>query len=119
MFIFPALVGCLVLTTLGYFALWTSSHENTSKGLVGFGKVLSTILFVFAGLVFLTGAVISFSPWTHDVMRSMWMKHHMMMEQGCQMEGMHHNMGMMENKEKMPARENEAKNENMQDTMKK
>jgi len=66
MFVFPALVGCLVLVTLGYFALWTSSHENTSKGLVGFGKVLSIILFMFAGLLFLVGAVLSFSPWVHE-----------------------------------------------------
>ena len=118
MFIFPALVGCLVLVTLGYFAMWTSSHENTSKGLAGFGRVLSIILFVFAGLVFLAGMVFSFSPEVHEHMRSMWMKHSMMGE-GCPMERMHHDMGcMMENKEKTAAQDTETKKNNMQDMKK-
>jgi len=115
MFIFPALVACLVLTSLGYFALWTSSHENTSKGLAGFGKVLSIILFVFAGLVFLVGAVLSFSPGVHEHIKGMTMGSRMHMEEGCSMEGMHHPMpGMMEKNEAGPKAEQTRKN-NIQD----
>ena len=113
MFIFPALVGCLVLVTLGYLALWTSSHENTAKSLAGFGKVLSIILFVFAGLVIMVGAVFSFSPGVHEHMRSMMMTQGMQMK-GCSgMEGMHHEM--MLNKEKEGEEAGETRKSNMKD----
>jgi hypothetical protein len=117
MFIFPALVGCLVLVTLGYLALWTSSHENTAKALAGFGKVLAIILFVFAGLVITVGAVFSFSPGVHEHMRSMMMTHGMQMK-GCPcMEGMHHEMGL--DKDKECDESAETRKGNMKEMMKK
>jgi hypothetical protein len=57
--VFMSLIGMVVLVTLGYLALWTSNHENTPKGLAGFGKVMSIILFVFAGLALVGGATAS------------------------------------------------------------
>ena len=115
MFIFPALVASLVLVTLGYLALLASSHENTSKGLMGFGKVLSIILFVFAGLIIIVGAVFSFSPGVHEHMRSMMTGHSMQMEEGCAMEGMHH--GMIDKRGKESTQTDETRKDNIQ-TMK-
>ncbi|MCB4791484.1 MAG: hypothetical protein LHV68_06310 [Elusimicrobia bacterium] len=55
MFIFHAVLLSVVLVALGYICSWTSMHENTSKGLSGFGKVMAIILYVFAVLVLVFG----------------------------------------------------------------
>jgi len=122
MCIFGAVLVSVVLVTLGYLSLWTASHENTSKSLAGFGRVMAVILFVFSGLVLLFGAVRSFSPCGHSMM----MRHCCMMKEdmesmgGCKMEGMHHDMiGVKENEEKInedkPVHKNEMKNKDMKE----
>ena len=108
MCIIPMIVGLvatIVLVTLGYIALWTANHENTQKGLAGFGKVMAIILFVFAGLTLLAGAGASHMCMWH-------------MNQGgtgsCAMGscgmcgkwmGGHHMTGMMNEKEEMEEHE--------------
>jgi len=38
----------------GYFAIWSSSQPATPKGIASFGRILSIILFVIAGLTLLS-----------------------------------------------------------------
>jgi hypothetical protein len=115
MCIFGALLGSIVLVTLGYLALWTSSHENTAKGLAGFGRVMAIILFVFAVLVILCGAMCTFSPCGRSMMMRHCMK--MQMHEGCGMEAMpmHHEPGMMEKKEMIPPKPAEMKKSDMKE----
>ena len=54
MFVIVPLIACSVLVFFGYFALWSSSQANTPKGISSFGRILSIILFVIAGLVLLS-----------------------------------------------------------------
>jgi hypothetical protein len=56
MFVLFPLIACSVLVFFGYFALWSSSQANTPKGISSFGRVLSIILFVIAGLVLVSPA---------------------------------------------------------------
>ena len=48
-------IAVVALVTLGYLALWSAYHENTSKWVSGFGKVMAIILFVFAALIVIMG----------------------------------------------------------------
>jgi hypothetical protein len=57
MFIFCSIIVAVVLVTLGYFALWTTSQANVSKGLSLFGKVMAIVLFITAGLMLLLGSL--------------------------------------------------------------
>ena len=66
--LFP-IVAATVLVTIGYFALWISSQANNQKGMAIFGKVLSIILFVMAGLVLVFS--ITCGPRGHGKMRCM------------------------------------------------
>jgi len=59
MIIFPVVLASAVLVTLGYLASWSSMHENTSKGLAGFGRVMALIMYLFAGLILLFGISMS------------------------------------------------------------
>ncbi len=104
-----SLVGMVVLVTLGYLALWTSSHENTAKGLAGFGRVMAIILFVFAGLALVGGATAShMCMWYMGrdggacVMGKCMPGHHMgaMMKENEEMEE-HEHMGMAGGNEPM------------------
>jgi hypothetical protein len=52
---FHVILLAVALVTLGYLCSWTSMHENTAKGLSAFGKVMATILYVFAALVLIFG----------------------------------------------------------------
>jgi hypothetical protein len=54
MFVLFPLLAASVLVFFGYFALWSSSQANTPKGISSFGRILSIILFVIAGLVLLS-----------------------------------------------------------------
>ena len=67
--LFPV-IGAVVLVTLGYFVMWTSSQANTPKGVAMFGKVMSIILFVGAGLVIIAG--ISFVLAAIGLVREVW-----------------------------------------------
>ena len=51
MFILGHVIGAVVLVFLGYIALWTASQNTIPKEVAKFGKVMSIILYVFAGLV--------------------------------------------------------------------
>jgi len=48
-------VASVVLVFFGYIALWSAHQSNTSAGVSQFGKIMSIILFVFAGLVLVAG----------------------------------------------------------------
>jgi hypothetical protein len=50
MHIFFPIIAATVLVFFGYFAIWSSSQPATPKGVASFGKILSIILFVIAGL---------------------------------------------------------------------
>ncbi|MGA2091439.1 MAG: hypothetical protein ABSH12_08300 [Endomicrobiales bacterium] len=44
-------LAAVILVFLGYIALWTASQNNIPAGISKFGRIMSIILFVFAGLV--------------------------------------------------------------------
>ncbi|HUI92048.1 MAG TPA: hypothetical protein VLX68_07365 [Chitinivibrionales bacterium] len=48
--IFP-LIAASALVFFGYFALWSSAQATTPKSISSFGRILSIILFVIAGVV--------------------------------------------------------------------
>lgn len=43
-------VLAVVLVFFGYIAMWTASQSNVPAGIAKFGRILSIILFIFAGL---------------------------------------------------------------------
>jgi hypothetical protein len=51
--LFP-LVAAAILVFFGYFAIWSSSQPATPKGVSSFGRILSIILFVIAGLALIS-----------------------------------------------------------------
>jgi hypothetical protein len=55
MILFHVILLSVILVSLGYICSWTAMHENTPKSLSGFGKVMATILYVFAALVIVFG----------------------------------------------------------------
>jgi hypothetical protein len=48
-------VAAVVLVFFGYLAMWSASQANTPAGISQFGKIMSIILFVFAGLILVSG----------------------------------------------------------------
>ena len=54
MHIFLPIFAAACLVFFGYFAMWSSSQPTTPKGVSSFGRILSTILFVIAGLALLS-----------------------------------------------------------------
>ena len=48
-------VSAAVLVFFGYIALWSAHQSNTPAGVSQFGRIMSIILFVFAGLVLVAG----------------------------------------------------------------
>ena len=55
MFIIFAAIGAVLLVTVGYAVLWSSYQPNLPKNMSVFGKVLSVVIFVMAGLVLASG----------------------------------------------------------------
>jgi hypothetical protein len=51
MFMLMPVIVAVVLVFFGYLAVWTASHKDIPAGISKFGKILSIILYVFAGLV--------------------------------------------------------------------
>lgn len=96
MFALLPIIPATVLVTLGYFVMWTASQEKTPKGIMLFGKVMSIILFVIAGLIIIAG--MTFAP---IMMRKM----ACCMNMPCMSEGMGKMHGMMGMKEGMTGRE--------------
>lgn len=108
MFIISAVLAVVVLVTLGYIALWTAMHENTSKGLSGFGKVMAVTLFVFSALILIFG--ISCRGHYYGKMGTCPMMGHMGKMSGMgDMKGMMHMPEMMGTKEEMMSRMKEWK----------
>lgn len=100
MFVFGHIVAALVLVFLGYIALWSASQNTVPKEVAKFGKVLSIILYVFAGLVIIFSLTCPFGrpgmmghgKWHHG-----WMKGDMDKECSCckeEMKGMECMKGM-------------------------
>ena len=56
MFMLLPVVAAVVLVFLGYAALWSAYQEKVPAGISKFGRIMSIILFVFAGLVIIFGA---------------------------------------------------------------
>lgn len=54
MHILISIIAAAFLAAFGYFALWTSAHPATPKGVASFGRILAIILFVIAGLAFVS-----------------------------------------------------------------
>ena len=48
-------VAAVVLVFFGELAMWSAHQSNTPAGISQFGKIMSIILFVFAGLVLISG----------------------------------------------------------------
>ena len=83
--IFPITMAVLIVT-VGYFAMWTSSKSDTPKCIASFGRVMAIILFVIAAIILAGG--LAYGP----------RMHHRMM--GGQYMGMHEKMmGDMDEKE--------------------
>lgn len=66
--VFP-LIASSALVFFGYFALWSSSQANTPKGISSFGRVLSIILFVIAGLVLVSPVAVRHFHGSHSMGR--------------------------------------------------
>jgi hypothetical protein len=97
MFILFPVVGAVVLVFFGYVALWSAYGANIPKGVAQFGRILSIVLFVFAGLVLLSGVAMRCHRFGSHMMGGMrpgmsFMKGQMPcgMDQGkcCDMKGM-------------------------------
>lgn len=57
MCIMMPVVAAVVLVFMGYIALWTAGQNGVEAGVAKFGKILAIILFVFAGLALVGGAM--------------------------------------------------------------
>ena len=89
MMIFPVVIAVAALVTLGYLALWSSSHEKTSKEMAGFGKIMGMIVLVLAGLLLIVGITFSARCGMCPMCQMMSRMHHggMMMGSGPCSEG--------------------------------
>jgi hypothetical protein len=59
MMLFPVIIGVVILVSIGYVVSWASMQEKTSKGFAGFGRVIATILYLFAALILIFGITFS------------------------------------------------------------
>ena len=62
MFLLFPVVIVILLVFFGYSALWSSYQSNIPKGVSQFGRILSLILFVMAGLVIVFGLTFKSCP---------------------------------------------------------
>lgn len=99
MFILPSIIAAVVLVFLGYASLWSAYQANLPKNVSQFGKVMSIILFVTAGLVILFSLAVKHPGMGHGRMGMMNFKDNPCMsgQMGghLRMGGMRENMGRM------------------------
>jgi hypothetical protein len=93
--VFPVVI-VILLVFFGYCALWSSYQGNIPKGVSQFGRILSLILFVIAGLVIVFG--LTFKSFPREQMRGEMGFSGMPSMQGPSMQG-HSRQSYMERKD--------------------
>lgn len=107
MFILFPVIAAVVLVFFGYAALWSTYQSNLPKGVSQFGRIMSIILFVIAGLVLVLSATMR-PGFGHDMPGKMHCG--AFMQERCQM-GQRDKVGMREmNKMSFPSLEREQPN---------